>query len=57
MKGMVQYSSPPCTERCRLASINNVYSICFFFKTSYLNEEVKCTQPSFSVSVPLDTDN
>jgi hypothetical protein len=30
--------------------------ILFFYKTSYLNEEVNCTEPSPSVSVPWFVD-
>jgi hypothetical protein len=28
----------------------------FFYQTSYFNEEVNCTDPSPSVSIPCDTD-
>jgi hypothetical protein len=52
VKGKVQYSCPPCTNLFRSAPfyIENIISL--FYKTSYLNEEVKCTEPSSLVSIP-----
>ncbi len=43
LKGKAQYYWPPC-----IASFDQL----IFYKTSYLNEEVNCTKPFPSVSVP-----
>ncbi len=42
----------PCTNRLRSVALD-MDKIFFFFKTSFLNEEVKCKERSPSVSVPL----
>jgi hypothetical protein len=34
-----------------LTSLDQFFDL-LFYKTSYLNEEVNCTEPSLSVSVP-----
>ncbi len=51
-KGMAQYRWPPSTNLLRTAPflIDNIIYLCY--KTSYLNEEVNCTDPSPSVSIP-----
>ncbi len=56
MKGKDLYGGPPCLPPCtnqfRLAAlyVENIIYVCY--KTSYLNEEVDCTEPSPYVSVP-----
>ncbi len=52
LKRKAQYSGPPCTNFLdQLISIlQTLFS--FFYKTSYLNEEVNCPELSTSVSVP-----
>ncbi len=52
LKGKDQYSWPPCTNLFRSVPfyIENIINI--FNKTSNLNEEVNCTEPSPSVSIP-----
>jgi hypothetical protein len=52
LKGKAQYSGPPCPDYFRSAGfyIENIIYLCF--KTSYLNEKVKCTEPSPPVSFP-----
>ncbi len=52
LKGMAQYSWPPCTNQFRSAHFYIENMIYLGSKTSYLNEEVNCTEPSPSVSVP-----
>ncbi len=51
-KGKAQYSWYPCTNLFRPTAfyIQNIINLCY--KTSYLNEEVNCTEPSPSASVP-----
>jgi hypothetical protein len=51
LKGMAQYSLPPCTNLFRSAPfyIENIINI--FDKKSYLNEEVNGTGPSPSVNI------
>jgi len=51
VKGKAQYSWPLCTNKFRSAAldIENIIYLCY--KTSYLNEEVCCTEPTPSVSV------
>ncbi len=49
LKGKAEYSWPPCTNLFRLDPFYIENIIYLFYKTSYLNEEVKCTEPS-----PLD---
>jgi hypothetical protein len=46
LKGKAQYSWPPCTNQFRSTPfyIENIINL--FYKTSYLNEEVNCTEPS-----------
>ncbi len=52
LKGKAQYGWPPRPDQLRSVAfyIENIIYLCY--KTSYLNEEVKCTEPSPSVSVP-----
>jgi hypothetical protein len=50
-KGKAQYSWPPSTNEFRSAALKIEYIIFVFYEMSYLNEEVKCTEPSPSVSV------
>ncbi len=52
LKGMAQYSSPPCTNQFRLTIFNTDIIFSLFITTSYLNEEVNCTEPSTSMRVP-----
>jgi hypothetical protein len=52
LKGKAQYSWPPCTNLFISAPFYIENSIYIFNKTSYLNEEVNCTEPSPSVSNP-----
>jgi hypothetical protein len=52
LKGKVQYSWPPCTNLFRWALFYKEDIIYLFYKTSYLKEEVNCTEPYPSVSVP-----
>ncbi len=46
LKGKAQYGWPPCTNKFRLAPFYNENIIKVFYKTSYLIEEVNCTEPS-----------
>jgi hypothetical protein len=59
MKGMAQYSSPPCTERSRLASINNVYSICIITNQAKLMRRSSVLNLPFQLVFPWTqiTDN
>ncbi len=57
LKGKARYSSPPCTDWFRSAAFDIENIIYFFYKTSYLNEEVNCTEPYPSVSVPVIISN
>ncbi len=52
LKGKALYSWPPNTNLYRSAPFYIENIIYIFNKTSYLNEEVNCTEPSPSVSVP-----
>jgi len=52
LKGNTQCSSPPCTKLLRSAPFNFENIIYIFNKTSYLNEEVNCTEPSLSLVFP-----
>jgi hypothetical protein len=49
-KGKDQYSWPPSTFQFRSAAFHTETT--FFNKTTYLNKEVNCTEPSPSVKVP-----
>ncbi len=51
-EGKAQYGQPPFTNKLRSAAfcIENIIYLCY--KTSYLNVEVNCTEPSPSVSIP-----
>jgi hypothetical protein len=51
-EGKAQYSRPPCTNQFRSAPfyIENIINL--YYKTSYLNEGVNCTEPSPLVSIP-----
>ncbi len=46
LKGKAQYSWPPCTNQFWSSPfyIENIINLSY--KTSYLNEEVNCTEPS-----------
>ncbi len=52
LKGKAQYGWPPCTNQFRSAPfyIENIINL--FYKTSYLNEEVNCTEPSPLAIIP-----
>jgi hypothetical protein len=53
LKGMAQYSWPSCTNLFRSATLD-IANMLYFSKkkTSYLFEEVNCTETSLLVSVP-----
>ncbi len=51
-KGKAQYNCPPCTNYFRSAPFNNNNITCMFYKTSYLDEVVNCTERFPSVSIP-----
>jgi hypothetical protein len=51
LKGEVQYSWSPCTNRFRSSDFE-IASMVYFYKASYFNEEVNRTEPSPLVSVP-----
>ncbi len=46
LKGKAQYDWPPCTNQFRSAPLYIENIINLFYKTSYINEEVNCTEPS-----------
>ncbi len=52
LKRKAQYSWTPCTNQIGSAPfyIENIINL--FCKTSYLNEEINCTEPSPFVSIP-----
>ncbi len=52
LKGKTQYGWSPCTNWFRLPAfyVINIFYLCY--KTSYLYEEVNCTEPPPSVSIP-----
>jgi hypothetical protein len=52
LKGKAQYTWPPCANLLTSAPFYIENMINIFNKTSYLNEEVNCSEPSPSVSVP-----
>ncbi len=52
LKGKTQYSLTPCTDKFRWAAFDIATINLLFYNTRYLNEEVNCTEPSPSVSVP-----
>jgi hypothetical protein len=52
LKGTAQYGSPPCTNYLRVAAFDIEVFILLCYETIYLKEEVNCTEPSRSVSVP-----
>ncbi len=45
LKGKDQYNWPPCTNKFRSTAFYSENIIYLFYKTSYLNEEVNCTEP------------
>jgi hypothetical protein len=51
LKGKSQYSRPPSTNENISAQFDIENRIILSYKTSSLNEEVNCTEPSLSVSV------
>ncbi len=46
LKGKAQYTWTPCVLQFKLAAFDIANIINFFYKTSYLNEEVNRTEPS-----------
>ncbi len=52
LKGKTQYNWPPCTNQFRSAALVLQTLLTFFYKTSYLHEEVNCTESFPTVSVP-----
>ncbi len=50
-EGKAQFGWPPCTNQFASAPfyIENIINL--FYKTSYLNEEVNCTEPFLVVSI------
>ncbi len=52
LKGMAQYGWPACTNQFRSAPFYIEKIINLFYKTSYFNEEVNCTEPPPLVSIP-----
>ncbi len=55
VRDKAQYHWPPCANWFISAPSCTENSIYLFYKTSYLNEEVNCTEPSTSVSIPCNT--
>jgi hypothetical protein len=51
LNGNDQYNLPPCTKNFRTAALKTI-TIFLFYKTTYLNEEVNCTEFSNSVRIP-----
>jgi hypothetical protein len=45
LKGKALYNWPPCINLCRSATFYTDTIIFIFYKTTYLNEEVNCTEP------------
>jgi hypothetical protein len=52
MKGKAQYSRPPSSNQFRSAPFKSENIFYLSYKTSYLNKEVNCTEPSPLVNVP-----
>jgi hypothetical protein len=52
LKGKDQWSWPPCSNEFRSTTFSTEKIFFDFYKTTYLNEEAKCTEPSFSVRDP-----
>ncbi len=52
LKGKAQYSWAPCTNKFRSGGFHIENIIYLWYKTSYLNEEVNCIEPSPSARVP-----
>ncbi len=53
LKGRDQCSWPPCTNWNRSVTFHTLTVFCFScYKTTYLNEEVNCSEPSPSTRVP-----
>jgi len=55
MKWKARYSWPPCTDQFWSAAFGIAIIIELFYKTSYLEEEVNCTEPSLSDRVPCSS--
>ncbi len=53
LKGKAQYGGHPCTIQFTSAPCHIIYLL---QKTSYLNEEVNCTEPFLSASIPCTDD-
>jgi hypothetical protein len=52
VNGKVKYDWPPCINKFRSVAFYSENIIYLWYKTSYLYEEVNCTEPSLSISVP-----
>ncbi len=52
LKGKAKYGRLPCTNKFGSAAFKLKLHFLLFKKTSYLNEEVSCTDPSPSASLP-----
>jgi hypothetical protein len=52
LKGNAKYGWPPCTNQFRSAPFYTENIINLFYKTSYRNEEVNCTEPYPLDSIP-----
>ncbi len=57
LKGKAQYGWPPCTNEFRSAPFYIESIIYLFNETTYFNEEVNCTEPLPSVSIPCPNIN
>jgi hypothetical protein len=57
LKGMAHYGSPPCTNYLRVTAFDIEVFILLCYETIYLKEEVNCTEPSRSVSVPCKVEH
>jgi hypothetical protein len=52
LKGKYQYCWPPCINKLRSSALHFLLKLYLFYRTTYLNEEVKCTEPSLSARIP-----
>jgi len=52
IKGRAEHSWSPCANKFKSVHFHTDYFIYLCYKTSYLNEEVNCTEPYPSVGVP-----
>jgi hypothetical protein len=53
LKGKAQYAWPPIKNQFRSAPLYIEDIINLFYKTSFLNEEVNCTEPFNLVFLPV----